>query len=110
MPTTKKDANKVLKAVGLPPLAKSQRGGARKKRPIRSRPPVYVLQQGDGFFGDIWTTLKKTGRGIKKGLDYLGVKPSDVVGMVPDKRAQLGAKGLKMIGLGKKKQTRRRRK
>lgn len=107
--TTKKDANRVLKAVGLPPM-KSQRGGARKKRPVRSRPPVYVMQHGDGFFGDVWKGIKTVGKGAVKGLGALGLKPSDVIGVIPDKRAQIGARGLKMIGLGHPKKRRTRRK
>ena len=68
--TTKTDANRVLKKLGMPALKRAQTGGARR-RPRRIRRG----QHGDGFFD----TIGKIGKTALRGLDSVGLKPSDVV-------------------------------
>lgn len=53
---------------------------------------------GNGFFGDVWS-------GLKKGYNYLKqVQPSQYVGMVQHPYAQNIATALKTVGLGKTKE------
>ena len=65
------------------------------------------LQNGGGFWGDVWDGIKKVG-GIIKDNKLL----SGGLSLIPHPYAQLGAKGAGMLGLGrkrKKKVVRRRR-
>lgn len=95
MPTTKKDANKILKRVGLPPLA-------------RARPRRSGRMRGDGFFGDAFSAITAPARVGLRGLKSIGLAPSDLVGeFVPGRIGRLGSKILRKRGGGRKKHTRR---
>jgi hypothetical protein len=73
--TTKADANRVLKSLGMPALKRAQAGAGRKKRPRRYKTMPYRGQRGDGFFD----VLQSVGKTALRGLDAVGLKPSDVI-------------------------------
>ncbi len=70
----------------------------------RGRPKMKRVQDGDGFFGDLWEGIKDGVRlpykAAKALSEAIGIKPSDLVAH------PVGKLGLKAIGLGKKRKRR----
>ena len=57
-------------------------------------PMLAAGQRGTGFFGDLWSGIKNVAS---------KVKPSTVLSLVPDPRAQSAARVAGAVGLGRKK-------
>ena len=68
----------------------------------RVQPKVILVQRGNGLFDSI-LSVGKTGMDV---MNQLGVKPSQVVGLIPHKAAKSASGILGQLGLG---QRRRRR-
>lgn len=75
-------------------------GGA--KRPS-ARSKMVLMQNGEGFFGDLWDGIKSVGKKIVS-----NVKPSQILSLIPHPGAQTVGRVAGAVGLGKRRRAPRR--
>lgn len=75
-----------------------------KKKKKATKPKMFVVQGGKGWLGDAAKWLGRQAVNVVK-----NVKPSQVLGLLPDGRAQVASQVARTVGLGKKRRIRRRR-
>ena len=81
--------------IQMPPK-KAEKSKAKRKAP--------KMMQGEGFFGDLWSGVKKVGSFIKDNkLVSKGLK------LIPDSRVQAATRAAEAVGLGKRRRRRPRK-
>ena len=77
-----------------------------KRKPVRrvAKPKIVLVpvQRGSGLFGSLVRGIGSTARGSMNIMNQLGVKPSQVIGLIPHSAAKTTSGLLSQLGLGKR--------
>lgn len=72
-----------------------KRAGPKRKRAPARRRAAPPMMEGGAWYNDLWDGIKSVGSTIAR-----NVKPSQVLGFIPDPRAQAASVAARTVGLG----------